>query len=236
MLAPVNLILQGWGALKEGFAGTFTVIRDIVSGVIGWITSNWGIIADVMLAPVSLVTAGFNVLKEGLIGTFVSIKDAVSGAFGSIRDSIAGVLDFIWGKISWVVSKIPDVLLPESLKAVKTMTPMTPKETSAPLTPQASVIGNMGNMPKASPVTTSQIAVPSVQSAPQVATFKPAIPTGPSTLPAPAFAGAGGGPIDQSIHIAPGAIVIHATKIDETAALRIDRELAKLLERKRERK
>ena len=236
MLAPVNLVLQGWGALKEGLAGTFTAIRDIVSGVIGWIASNWGIITDVMLAPLGLIMAGFNVLKEGLIGTFVSIKDAVSGAFASIRDSIAGVLDWIWGKISWVVSKIPDVLLPESLKAVKTMAPVAPKEVTSPIVSQTGVIGNISAVPKASPVTASQIAVPSMQTTPQAATYKPAIPTVPSTLPAPAFSAPQSGNIDQSINIQPGAIVIHATKIDETAALRIDRELAKLLERRRERK
>lgn len=44
------------------------------------------------------------------------------------------------------------------------------------------------------------------------------------------------GSTDQSIHIHPGAVVIHANRIDETAAAKIDRELAKLIERRRERR
>jgi len=54
-------------------------------------------------------------------------------------------------------------------------------------------------------------------------------------MPAPALAGAGGGSVDRSVHIHAGAIQIHATKIDERTAMQIDRELARLIERRLER-
>jgi hypothetical protein len=54
-------------------------------------------------------------------------------------------------------------------------------------------------------------------------------------MPALALAGAGGGAVDRSVHIHPGAVVIHATRIDERVAMQIDRELAKLIERRLER-
>jgi len=55
-------------------------------------------------------------------------------------------------------------------------------------------------------------------------------------VPAMALAGAGGGSTDRSIHIEPGAVVIYANKVDEAFAMQLDRELAKILERRRERR
>ena len=55
-------------------------------------------------------------------------------------------------------------------------------------------------------------------------------------MPAMALAGAGGGPTDQSVHIGAGAVVIYANKVDESFAMQLDRELAKILERRRERR
>jgi hypothetical protein len=52
----------------------------------------------------------------------------------------------------------------------------------------------------------------------------------------PAFAAASaGGPVDQSIVIQPGAIQIHAVRVDEEVIRRIDFELAKLIRRRQER-
>ena len=210
LVTPTRLALTAVTWLMKGFA--LLIIK--AGEVIEWISSKWGSIRDVMLSPVALVLEGWNTLKEGLIGTFVAIKEAILSAFTSIKDSIAGVLDWIWGKVSWVIARIPDVLLPEGLKDMKA---------------ELSVAGP-GQLPVG-----GQMVVPATAPAVQSATPRPTFPRETAFMPAPALAGAGG-PVDQSIHIGPGAIVIHATRIDETVALRIDRELAKLLERRRERR
>jgi hypothetical protein len=248
VLGPIGIVIAN-----------FERIKTAVADVIGWIASNWGSITDVLLAPIDLVLAGYGALKEGLTGTFTAIRETVSGIFGSIKDSIAGALDWVWDKISWVIAKIPDVLLPESLKNLKAEVLATPKvdgtrkagePIARPVTAGSEVksfvttrekvhkpiegtfpIGKSAVVPVPAPVVS--VSTPAVQTA--TPSMEP-IQREPLAMPSLALAGAGAGPVDQSIHIGPGAIVIHATKIDETAALRIDRELAKLLERRRERK
>lgn len=213
LVTPMRLALTAVTWLMRGFA--FLIIK--AGEVIEWVSSKWGAITGVMLSPVGLVLKGWDVLKEGLIATFAAIKETVLSAFTSIKDSIAGVLDWIWGKVSWVIARIPDVLLPEGLKDMK-----------ADLS-----LAGPGEMPVG-----GRMKVPATAPAVQPAMPRPTFPGKTAFMPAPALAGAGGPPssIDQSIHIGPGAIVINATRIDETAAMKIDRELAKLLERRRERK
>ncbi|MHC5057132.1 MAG: hypothetical protein ACYTKD_20840 [Planctomycetota bacterium] len=80
-----------------------------------------------------------------------------------------------------------------------------------------------------------QLVVPATAPAVQRATARPTFPREFPAMPALALAGAGGGTVDRSVHIHPGAIVIHATRIDERVAMQIDRELAKLIERRLER-
>jgi TP901 family phage tail tape measure protein len=210
LLGPIGVVIAHFGKIKSA-----------VSDVLNWVISNWGTIKDVMLSPIALILAGFGALKDGLTGTFTAIKDTVSGIFSSLKDSVVGALDWIWGKISWVIAKMPDVLLPEGLKALK----------ATSTTPKVASFAGPGQLPVGGRMVVSA-TTPAVQSAMP----RPTISRETMVMPAPAFANAGAGTVDQSIHIAPGAIVIHATKIDETVAMKIDRELAKLLERRRERR
>jgi len=205
LLGPIGMVIAHFGKIKSA-----------VGAVIEWISSNWGTIKDIMLSPINFILEGWNVLKEGLTNTFISVKETVFGVFTSIKDAIAGVLDWVWSKVTWVVAKIPDVLLPESLEKLKREALATSRGRPAP-------VGG-------------QMVVPATAPAVQRATPRPTFPRETIALPTLAFAGAGGGQIDQSINIQPGAIVIHATKIDESVAIKIDRELAKLLERRRERR
>jgi hypothetical protein len=66
------------------------------------------------------------------------------------------------------------------------------------------------------------------------ATPRPTVPRDAAALPA--FAAAAAGPVDQSIVIQPGAIQIHAVRVDEEVVRRIDFELAKLIRRRQERR
>ncbi len=205
LLGPIGIVIAH-----------FDKIKAAVGAVIEWISSNWVTIKDIMLSPVNFILEGWTALKEGLTNTFISVKETVFGVFTSIKDAIAGVLDWIWGKITWVIAKIPDVLLPESLEKLKRESLATSRGRPAPVS--------------------GQMIVPATAPAAQRATPKPTFPRETFAMPSLALAGAGAGQIDQSINIGPGAVVIHATKIDESVALRIDRELAKLLERRRERR
>jgi hypothetical protein len=156
-----------------------------------------------------------------------------------------------------VISKIPDVLLPESLKNLKAEVLATPKVDGArkagePIARPATAGSEVKNFVTTKekvhkPIDRPLVSTPPVKvPAPVISVSTPAVQTAtpsmaavtqePFAMPSLALAGAGAGPVDQSIHIEAGAIVIHASKIDETAALRIDRELAKHLERRRERK
>ena len=56
-----------------------------------------------------------------------------------------------------------------------------------------------------------------------------------AVLPGLALAG-GGGQVDQSIVIQPGAIQIHAVRVDERVIRQIDFELAKLIRRRQQRR
>lgn len=199
MVTPIKLAVTAIMWLIKGYS--LLIIKASELGK--WLIKSF-------LAPVNLILEGWSTLKEGLTSVFIAVKDTALSMFNSLKDTIAGVLNWIWSKITWVISKIPDVLLPESLSKLKALA-VSP-------TPVA-----------------GQMVVPATSPATQVATPKPVFPREASALPGLAFAGAGAGQIDQSINISPGAIVIHATKIDESVASKIDRELAKLLERRRER-
>lgn len=246
LLGPIGMLIANFGRIKTA-----------VSDVLNWVASNWGSITDVLLAPIDLILAGYGALKEGLTSTFTAIKETVSGIFGSIKDSIAGALDWVWDKVSWVIAKIPDVLLPESLKSLKAEVLASPKvegtkkagePIARPVTAGSEVKTFVTTKEKVhKPIERPLVSTPPVKvPAPVVSVSTPAVQTAtpsmtavtrePFEMPAPAYAAMQSGPVDQSIHIEPGAIVIHAAKIDESAALRIDRELAKLLERRRERK
>ena len=194
----------------------FGKIKTAVGSVITWVSSNWGSIADFLLAPIDTIFQGWQGLKEGMVGMFMTAKDMISSAFTAIKDAITRVLDWIWGKIMWVLKKIPDALLPKSLEKLK----------RSALAAPAGRGGKIGG----------QMVVPAIAPAAQRATPRPTFPRETGALPAFAMAGGGMGSTDQSIHIHPGAVVIHANRIDETAAAKIDRELAKLIERRRERR
>jgi TP901 family phage tail tape measure protein len=211
LVTPIRLAITAVTWLVRGLA--FLVVKAVE--VIGWFASNWGAIADIMLSPVGFILKGWDALKKGLIGIFAGVVEVASGMFGSIKDTVAGALDWIWGKVSWIISKVPTALLPDSLKGLKAAVSITGAG-ETPVGGQAVVTAS----------------VPAVQGA----VPRPASPGETLVVPPPALAAAGAGTVDQSINIQSGAIVIHATKIDEAAALKIDRELARLLERRRERR
>jgi hypothetical protein len=194
----------------------FDKIKAAAGAVINWISSNWGTIKDIMLSPIDTIFQGWQGLKEGMVGMFMTAKDMISSAFGAIKDAITKVLDWIWNKIMWVLAKIPDMLLPKSLEKLKRQALAGP----------AGRGGRVGG----------QMVVSATAPAAQRATPRPTIPREAMAMPALAMAGAGGGAADQSIHIHQGAIVVYANRFDETAAQKIDRELAKLIERRRERR
>jgi hypothetical protein len=197
---PIDLVVAAFGG-----------IRNAAGAVVDWIASNWGAIKDVITAPVDAIREAWTGVTEGLTGAFTTVYDTVVGIFGSIKDTILGAIDFVWDKVTWVISKIPDAFLPESLEKIK----------------YAHLAEERG-LPVA-----GQLVVPATAPAIQRASPRP---TFPRELPAmPALALAGAGSIDRSVHIHPGAVVIHATRIDERVAVRIDRELAKLIERRLER-
>jgi len=199
LLGPIGLVIA-----------QFKLIRSAVGAVIDWVSSNWSGIKDVLLAPVGFAVAAWTGFKDTFVSLFTSARDVVVNIFGAIRDSISGVLDWLWDKVTWVISKIPDIFLPESLEKIK----YARKETAP--------VGG-------------QLVVPATAPAFQRAVPRPTIPREVS-MPAMALAGAGGGPTDQSVHIGAGAVVIYANKVDESFAMQLDRELAKILERRRERR
>ena len=80
-----------------------------------------------------------------------------------------------------------------------------------------------------------QMVVPATALAEQRAAPRPTLPREMPVVPIVAPS-SGGTSTSRTINIHPGAVVIHANRIDETAAMKIDRELAKLLERRMERK
>ena len=193
--------------------GAFGRVRDAVGAAIGWIASNWGTVRDVILAPIDEIRAAWTALTEGLTGAFTTVHDTVAGVFTSLKETIMGSIDWVWSKVTWVISKIPDAFLPESLEQIK-------------YARQAEERGAaMGG----------QLVVPATAPAVQRATPRPTIPRDVPAMPAMAMAAAGGGGVSNTIAIQPGAIVIHAARIDERAAMQIDRELGKLLERRLER-
>lgn len=205
LLGPIGIVIAH-----------FDKIKAAARTVINWISSNWGSVKDIMLSPVDTIFQGWQGLKEGMVGMFMTAKDMISNAFGAIKESITRVLDWIWGKIMWVLQKIPDALLPKSLEKLKRTALAAP----------AGRGGRIGG----------QMVVPATAPAEQRAAPRPTIPRESVAMPALAMAGAGAGSADQSIHIHQGAIVVYANRFDESAARKIDRELAKLIERRRERR
>ena len=201
LLGPIGLVIRN-----------FDKIKTAAKIVIDWFATGWGVIKDIVLAPVGLILEGWTVLKDGLVGLFTSIKDVVVGAFESIKATIGEALDWVWNKIAWVIAKIPDTLLPESLVKVK-------KE----------MVG--GGLPVG-----GQMIVPATAPAAQRAMARPRVPRDAGALPSMALAASGGGPVDQSIVIQSGAVVINATRVDESIVLKIEHELAKILECRRERR
>ena len=200
--APIDIVIAAFGR-----------IRDAVGAVIEWVSTNWGTITSIVLAPIEAIRSGWTALTEGLTGAFTTVYDTVAGVFGSLRETIMGAIEFVWNKVTWVISKIPDAFLPESLEGIK----------YARLAEERGVPAG------------GQLVVPATAPAVQRATARPTFPRGFPAMPALALAGAGGGTVDRSVHVHPGAIVIHATRIDERTAMQIDRELAQLIERRLER-
>ncbi len=185
LLGPIGIVIAN-----------FRRIRRAVGSVIDWVSANWGTIADVVLAPIDFVLEGWTAVTDALTGAFTSVADTVPGVFGAIKETILGVLDLVWDKINWVISKIPDVFLPESLEKLK----------------YAGV--------ERGPAVAGQLVVPATAPAVERAVPRPTFPRGGFAMPAPALAGAGGGSVDRSVHIHAGAIQIHATKIDERTRCR----------------
>ena len=205
LLGPIGIVIAHFDRIKAA-----------AGAVINWISSNWGTVGDVMLSPIDTIFGGWQGLKDQLVGMFMTAKDMISSAFTAIKDSITRVLDWIWGKIMWVLQKIPDALLPESLEKLK----------RSALAAPAGRGGRVGG----------QMVVSATAPATERASARPTIPRDSFAMPSLAMAGAGRGTTDQSIHIHPGAIVVYANRFDESAAQKIDRELAKLIERRRERR
>ncbi|MHC4253343.1 MAG: phage tail family protein, partial [Planctomycetota bacterium] len=199
---PVDVVIAAFGRIK-----------DAVGAAIDWVAANWSTIKGIILAPVEAIRAHWASLAETLTGAFTTVYDTVTGLFSGLTDAIMGAIDWVWNKVTWVISKIPDVFLPESLEQIK--------------------YGRLAEERGAA--MGGQLVVPATAPATQRATPRPTLPRDVPAMPALALAGAGGGTIDRSVHIHPGSIVIHANRIDERAAMLIDRELAKLLERRLER-
>ncbi|TET34844.1 MAG: phage tail tape measure protein [Planctomycetota bacterium] len=202
-LGPIGLIIAYFGKIKAA-----------IGSVVTWVASKWGAIKDILLAPVELVMKGWTAVKDALLGVFTAVADTVSGVFGAVRKSISGVIDYIWGKITWVISKIPDVFLPESLEKIKYA--RKAQEKGAP-------VGG-------------QIMVAATASATERAVARPRVPRDAGELPAYAMAAAPSASSSQSVVIQSGAIQIHAVRVDENVVRRIDYELAKLIRRRQERR
>ena len=224
LVLPLKLAFTEIGWLIKGFAGFIRISMTLgwwlgsafKAGIMGIVTA-FGYVKDV----VGLVSIGFGVLKsfagevldewmkvgDALYGIFTAIGDTVSKVFTTIRDTIMSVVGAVWDKIEWVISKIPDVFLPESLENIK----------YARLASEAA---------------TGRAVAPA--SIPEPVMARPVFPA--TLMPAFAMGAAvGAGSVDRSVNIAQGAVVINATKIDERAAMQIDRELARLIERRMER-
>jgi len=198
---PIGTVVAGFGKVKDAAGST-----------IEWISSNWGSITGVVLAPVEAIRTGWTALAEGLTAAFTAVADTVTGVFAKIEATIAGVIEAVWDKVTWIISKIPDVFLPKSLERIK-----------------------YGRSERGAAVG-GQFVVPATASATQRAVARPTIPRDAFAMPALAFAGAGGGSVDRSVHVHAGAIQIHANRVDERLIARIDQELGKLLERRQERR
>jgi TP901 family phage tail tape measure protein len=212
LLGPIGLVIAHFDKIKAAVGSVFGWIKGAIGSVIDWIASNWGAVKDVLLAPIAAIELGWTALKDALIGVFTSVADTVTGVFTTVKNAITSVIDWLWDKVTWVISKIPDVFLPESLEEIKRA--RKAQETGLP-------VGG-------------QMVVPATAPAMERATPRPTVPRDATALPA--FAAAAAGPVDQSIVIQPGAIQIHAVRVDEEVVRRIDFELAKLIRRRQERR
>jgi len=145
-----------------------------------------------------------------------SIVSVVSATFEALRGFIGNVFDWIAGKVAWVFDKVGAVM--NLVKDVGGWLGFaaTPKTTSGNTT------GNRMMPPHAAAPAARAVIQPNVMRK-QEAAFG-----GLSS------AGAGGA-VDQSIVIQPGAIQIHAVRVDDVVIREIDLKLAKLIRRRRER-
>ncbi len=201
----------GW--IEAMAVGVFARVTGVIGSVVDWIASTWGLVQKILLAPIAGVQMGWTALGHALVGVFTSVADTVTGIFSTVRDAITGAIDWLWDKVTWVIARIPDVFLPESLEDIK----------------RARRASDAG-LPVG-----GQMVVPATAPAASRATPRPTVPREAMALPAFAAATAGG-PVDQSITIQPGAIQIHAVRVDDEVIRRIDFELAKLIRRRQERR
>jgi len=224
IFTAVDWIVAKWSTIKTvlltalGPIGLviahFDKIKAMIGLVVGWAMSRWPAIKDILLSPVSFIITGWTVMKDSLVGVFLAVANTATAAFSAVKEAIASALEWIVAKINWVISKIPSVIAPKVSGVTST---------------------GGGNSGAGIPVG-GQLVVPATAPAPERATARPTVPRDAGELPAFAMATAGGGPTDQSIVIQPGAIQIHAVRVDENVIRQIDYELAKLIRRRQERR
>ena len=215
---PIGLIIAGVAALIGGIVllvKNWDAVTGAVVNAYRWWKNLLGETPDWLLAiifPIGLVIKHFQKIKTTVISVFSIVGSTISKVFTAIKDTIGGAIDWIWDKITWVISKIPDSILD-----------------------MAGFGGLKGMLGAGTTPIGGQTVIPATAPAVQRAVPRPTIPR-EVAMPVMAMAGGGGGSYDQSVRIEPGAVVIHANKIDEAFAMQLDAELGKIIERRRERR
>lgn len=121
-------IMNGLRAVGGFFVATFNRIKSVIGSVVGWIRSNWRLLAAILFGPIGIAvgvitrnigtiknafSAGFNFIKGlwgKLTGFFTSIfnniKNAFSGMVGIGKGIVTGIWKGIVGMGSWIKEKI----------------------------------------------------------------------------------------------------------------------------------
>ena len=156
-------------------------------------------------------------MKETAVQVFDTIASALASAFEAVRGVIGSVFDWIAEKIAFVSDKVGAVL--GFLRDVGGFLGIS----AAP----AEVGGGRAGGQRVVSATASPMERAGARPSPTRAQD--------ALLPPMALAGAGGSS-DKSITIQSGAIQIHAVRVDEQVIRQIDFELARLIQRRQERR
>jgi tape measure domain-containing protein len=90
--AAVGLIIANWNTIGPFFSGLWNGIKNVVSGVIGWITTNWPLLLAIITGPIGLAVLF-------ITRNFQSIRDGAANAIGAVASFFGGLPGRILGAV-----------------------------------------------------------------------------------------------------------------------------------------